>query len=211
MRTSQRRIAIVGLVAVALLGGIAFVVFLSPGAPAPSPSPSPSPTPTPTPDPHLVEPADANDVFHWLVDGGLEIIANNADSGGATGEPRLRINSTYDGWPLIIAAYSSGLALRERTGFDATLPPVVGDAPFTFVGLNIFVEYGPHNTKKDPPPPDARFQRAALELALRLHPLIGPLEQRSVIALPIPTAVPSPTPSPEPSPSGAEVSPAPSP
>jgi hypothetical protein len=211
MRTSQRRTVAIALVGVVVLGVIAFAVFLGPGAPAPSPSPSASPAPTPTPDPHLVEPADANDVFHWLVDGGLEITANNADTGGATGEPRLRINSTYDGWPLIIAAYSSGAALRERTGFDAAVPPVVGDAPFTFVGLNMFVEYGPHNTKKDPPLPEARFQESALKLGLLLHPLIGPLEQRSVVQLPIPTPVPSPTPSPEPGPSGAEVSPEPSP
>jgi hypothetical protein len=162
---------------------------------APSPSPPP-PSPTPTPDPHLTEPASVGDVFAAFGKSGLRITANNADSGGQGGEPRKRLNTTYDGWPLILSEYSSREALVRAIGFTPDAAPRLGDAPFTIIGLNILVEYGPH-TKNEITTPDKRFIDAAQALVEVMDPLLGPLSQSSTVPLdlPGPIVVPSGDPS----------------
>jgi hypothetical protein len=125
----------------------------------------------------------------------MTISANTADLGK---EPLKTLNLTYDAWPLIIEEYSSAKALVENTGFDPKKKPQFGDPPYTFVGLNIYIAYGPQVQRAAPAAPDARFATSALLLARALDPLLGPLQQSSVTPIQLPSAAASPTPSPSP-------------
>jgi hypothetical protein len=161
-------------------------------APTPPP-PTATPAPTPTPDPHLSAPASVDTVFDALRKAGLAIAVNTANSGR---EPSKTLNLTYETWPLILQQYSSAAELRKQSGFDPKIKPKFGDAAFRFVGLNIYVAYGPQVQNSDPIVPDPRFATAALRLAAVLDPLLGPLEQSSVQPIDLPTAVASATPAP---------------
>jgi hypothetical protein len=165
-------------------------------APTPAP-PTATPAPTPTPNPHLTAPASVDTVYQALRKAGLSIAANTADSGE---EPIKTLNLTYEAWPLTLEQYSSIAELKKQTGFDAKVKPKFGDAAFSFVGLNIYVAYGPQVQNSDPVVPDSRFTVAAVKLAAVLDPLLGPLEQSSVEPVDLPTAVASPSPTPTPKP-----------
>lgn len=178
---------LVGLLLVAACGG---------GAPSASPVATPAPTPTPTPNPHLAEPASVDAVFRWLNGRDLRVIGNNADS-SANSEPLKRINATYAGWPLILSEYSSGAAARKASGVSvAETRAAAGQPEFTFVGLNVVIDFGPRLLRDADPAPDPRFVAAATALAAALDPLLGPLGVRAAVhvALPAaPGASPSPT------------------
>lgn len=166
-----------------LIGGCA-----GSATPGPSVAATPRPTPVITPDPHLTDPADLDTIFAELTKGGLKITPINAV---AAAEPIRRVNATYLGWPIILSEFSSAQALLTTTGWKTGVAPDRGDAPFTLIGLNIMVEYGPKVTNAaTPEPPDARYQEAAEALGRILDPLLGPLDQRSVVPLPLPTASP---------------------
>jgi len=188
--------------------GVALLVAAC-GTAATTPSPTPPPTPTPTPDPHLTEPASVADVFQALNAAGLRITANNADSGGSSGGLLRRVNATYDSWPLILSEYASSAGLAASSGFVGGTAPTRDDAPFSFAGLNILVEYGPH-TKNDNEAPPARFSEAAQRLADALDPLLGPLAQSSVVPVVLPGVTPDAVPSGAPA-SAAPSAPEPSP
>ncbi len=203
-RGARHRSEVTGAPAAALV--VALVVACGPG-PTPTPQPSPAPSPTATPNPHLTEPASANDVFRAMSAAGLRVVPNNAVSGAAGEEPRLRINATYANWPLVIHEYSSSAALRTHARFRPGGRPTIGEAPFNLAGLNILVEFGPHAKNRNEPPPEAAFRAAAEALIEVLDPLLGPLAQMSIEPLPLPTLTPSPgAPSPgaSTSPSGSE-------
>jgi hypothetical protein len=147
---------------------------------AATPVPTPVPTPVVTPDPHLAEPASADDVYRKLTAAGLRITPNSASS--ATGhEPVKRINATFEGWPLILSEFSSAGALAKAVRIDPKAEPRRGEPPFTIVGLNIAVEFGPKAVSRPKPDlPDERRRAAALALAQALDPLLGPLAVRAV-------------------------------
>lgn len=170
------------------------------------PEPTPMPEPTPTPNPQLTDPASADTVYQALRKAGLPVTANSANA-GIGGEPLKRLNLTYDGWPLLIQEFSSADALGVTTRFSPKHRPQFGDPAYTFVGLNLFIEYGPHTTNHLPETPDQRFIDAAMKLVAALDPLIGPLRQSSVSPIPLPTA---PLASPAPSASGPADSASPS-
>lgn len=160
--------------------------------PSPSATATARPTPVITPDPHLTDPADLDTIFAELTKAGIAITPINA---AAAPEPKRRINATYLDWPLIISEFSSGQALRATTRWKAGAKPIRGNAPYTIIGLNLMFEYGPKVTNAATPgAPEARYREAALQLSLALDPLLGPLEQRSVVALALPTASPTPVP-----------------
>jgi hypothetical protein len=186
--------------ALALRAGLVVVLGIAlgacGGAAPPKPTPTPAPTPTPTPNPHLSEPVAVETIWADLFRGGLKVVGNNADA-GASGEPVNRINATYAGWPLIISQYSSSAAARAATGMSVPLSrPVADQAPFTFVGLNIVAEFGPHLLRDTDPAPEARFVQAANALAAVLDPLLGPLEVRASAPLALPTPTPAASASP---------------
>lgn len=163
------------------------------GSAATPPPPTATPAPTPTLNPHLSAPASVDTVYQALRKAGLAIAVNTADAGQ---DPIKTLNLTYETWPLILEQYSSIAELKKQTGFDPKIKPKFGDAAFSFVGLNIYVAYGPQVQNSDPVVPDARFTVAALKLADVLDPLLGPLEQSSVEPIDLPTAVASPSPPP---------------
>ena len=169
----------------------AFAVACS-SAPPPPP-PTATPAPTPTPNPHLSAPASVDTVYKALRKAGLAIAVNTADSGK---EPIKRLNLTYEAWPLTIEQYTSAAQLMKQTSFDPKIKPKFGDSAFSFVGLNIYVAYGPQVQNSGPIVPDPRFAVAAAKLAAVLDPLLGPLEQSSVEPVYLPTALVAPEPTP---------------
>jgi hypothetical protein len=176
--------------ALVLTGLLAVSVAACGPAVAPSVEPTARPTPVITPDPHLTEPVTADEIFVAIGPIDLPFVANNA-SPGREGDPMVkRINADLGNWPLIITEFRSSAALRAATGWDASRPPVQGDPPFAFVGLNILVEFGPSTGVRLDAPDPARQEQAKLLVAI-LDPLLWPLEQRSVVPVPTRTPVPA--------------------
>lgn len=154
---------------------------------APSPTPTPARGPTPTPDPHLTEPVPVDDIFRALTAAGFRIVPNNAGS-DASGEPLKRINATLDGWPLVLSGYSSSAALLASSGFQDGAAPGPGEPPYTFVGLNILVAFGPSRTNVTPGTVEDRFKTSAQRIADVLDPLLGPLGQAASDPVVVPSA-----------------------
>jgi hypothetical protein len=133
----------------------------------------------------LVAPASAADVFDALLSAGLTISPNNG-SGGSNREPREVINATYAGWPLTLSSFSSAEALGTVGGFEPGAAPGAGDAPYSFAGLNVLVEFGPSTDGELPAAPELRFAAAAGELVDALWPVIGPLAQSAAAPIELP-------------------------
>ena len=129
--------------------------------------PTARPTPVITPDPHLTEPATADQIFVAIRVGDLPLNVNNATSGDPTSPIVKRINAAIGNWPLIITEFRSSAALREATKWDATKPPTQGNAPYTFVGLNILIEFGPITGVLAAPDADRQKQAKVLDRSHR--------------------------------------------
>jgi hypothetical protein len=109
-----------------------------------------------------------------------------------------RFNAAIDNWPLIVTEYKNSATLRAAIKWDPSKPPEKDNAPYTFVGLNILITFGPAAGK--PAVPDAAREALAKRLVDVLDPLLWPLEQRSVSPVPSRTAVPVASPSATPKP-----------
>jgi hypothetical protein len=171
--------------------GAAVAITLATGCsspPAASSAPSARPTPVVTPDPHLTEPATADQVFGAIRMGDLPLLVNNATAGGPASPIVKQINAAIADWPLVISEYRTSALLRETTLWDPAIPPVAGDPPYAFVGLNILVEFGPRNGGLVTP--GATRQQQAEDLVALIEPLLWPLEQRSIVPVATRTAVP---------------------
>ena len=154
------------------------------------------PTPLVTPDPHLKEPVSADQIFLAIGKGrgGLTLVAMNALAGTPGQALVKRINAELANWPLIITQYRSSTDLRAALHWDATKPPVQGDPPYSWVGLNVLVQFGP-STGSTLAAPDASRQAQANTIVTVLDPLLWPLEQRAVIPIPSKTMTPTAAPS----------------
>jgi len=199
MRTSNHRgRGLAALLIVAALGTAAC------GSAVPSSAPAVTARPTPliTPDPHLTEPATADDVFNAIRSGKLPLTVNNATAGDPNSPVVKRINADIGNWPLIISQYRSSDLLRKTIKWNPAGPPAQGNAPYTFVGLNIVIQFGPTTGKLATP--NATRQDQAERLIALVDPLLWPLEQRSVAPLttktPPPAAKPSAAPKKSPKP-----------
>jgi hypothetical protein len=168
----------------------------TPATVAPSATPV---APTPTPNPHLSDPASVDDLYNALLKGSLQISANSADAGSGTMVKRLHL--TYDAWPLVLTEYTSAKTLLSGSGFNPKAKPAFGDPPFALAGLNILIEYGSNTQNGPPAAPDPRFVTAFQQLVQIVDPLLGPLQQRSVTAVALPTPTPAPSVSASPKPS----------
>lgn len=204
MRSSNQFLnRLIGLLAV--LAVVATGVAACAGAaPSSAPPVTPRPTPVITPDPHLTEPASADEIFSAIRVGKLPLSVNNATAGDPNSPVVKRINATIGNWPLIISEFRTSALLRETLKWNPANPPVQGNAPYTFVGLNIVIEFGP--TTGVLAPPDATRREQAERLVALVDPLLWPLEQRSIAPLATKTA---PPPSGEPSPATAAATPKP--
>jgi hypothetical protein len=185
MRTSNHRgwrgttLLIVAVLGTAACGSV---------VPSSAPAVTARPTPVITPDPHLTEPATADAVFNAIGSGELPLVANNATVGGPGSPVVKRINADIGNWPLIISQYQSSDLLRSTIKWKPAAKPNQGNAPYTFVGLNIVIEFGPTTGKLAAP--DATRQDQAERLIALIDPLLWPLEQRSVA--PLTTKTPPP-------------------
>jgi hypothetical protein len=193
-------ISIVGLLIVLIVGAC------GPTAAAPS-SPTPLPTPVITPDPHLTGPITADQVFGIIKASQLIVYATNATEGPA---PIVkRINADLDGWQLRITAYSSAALLQRSETWKPGTAPTRGEPPYTLAALNIVIEYGPTRIGIAPSPPDDAHQAIAATLVGILDPLVWPIEQHSLVTIPVRTAAPA-GPSPAPTKATKSASPSPS-
>jgi hypothetical protein len=172
-------------------------------AAAQSAPPTPSPTPSPTPDPHLREPVTADQVFRALASGKTGIVANNANSGSGNKAIVKQINADIGNWPLRITEYTSSATRAKALAWKGATP-VRNQAPYAFAGLNVVVEFGPISTARVPVAPDPTRQKLAESIVAVLDPLLWPLVQHSVVAIPARSAVPaSSAPAPSKAPSKA--------
>jgi hypothetical protein len=178
------------------------IVGCGPSAAA-SASPTPLPTPVITPDPHLKAPVTADQIWTVIAAAHMRLTANNATI--LEGTIVKRINADLEGWTLRITAYTNAAAMQKAKTWDTGKAPGVGEAPYTFAAMNVVVEYGPTSRASAPLPPDPEHQTTAATLVGLLDPLLWPIEQHSVMAIPART-----NPPPTPAPSKAVKSPAPS-
>lgn len=164
------------------------------GGPSANSSPTPTPAPSPTPDSHLREPARADVIYSTLFERGLTLIPTNASVGR---DPERVINATYAGWPLVLLQYRTSVTRQQLDPLKAGDAPRKGDAPFTFAGLNVVVEWGPRIDGRVPRFANSSQVESARTLAAELDRLIGPLAERSTqpvaprLATPVPTARPT--------------------
>jgi len=168
-------------VVLAWLAFLAIVAAACGPSAAGSSSPSAAPTPQPTPDPHLKAPVTADEIYIAIAGAHLQLYPNNAliDQGTIV----KRINGDLDGWPIRITAYDSVAAANKATTWKPDQAPGRGQPPFTFVALNVIVEFGPI-TGAVPAAPDTEHQATAVTLVGILDPLLWPIEQHSVVAIP---------------------------
>jgi hypothetical protein len=146
-----------------------------------------APTPVITPDPHLTDPATADQIFNAIRGGDLALSVNNATAGTANAPLIKQINAQIANWPLIISEYRTAALLRKQLGWPAS-GVKQGDPPFTWVGMNIVVTFGP--TTGTPVAPDPTRQQQAKDVVALIDPLLWPLEQRALT--PIATKTPPP-------------------
>jgi hypothetical protein len=203
MRVSNHRF---GRLALALVFVVPGVVACGADAAAPSAAPpTAAPTPVITPDPHLTEPATADQIFNAIRRGDLPLSVNNATA-GLPNEPLVKkINAQVGNWPLIISEYRSAAVLRDVLDWDPAGGPRQGDAPWTWVALNIAVDFGP--TTGRPAAADAVRQQQAKDIVALIDPLLWPIEQRSLTPVPTKGAEPAEPASPAPSAAAASATP----
>ncbi len=183
----------------ARVAGIAMIVATTlvvacGGSATPSGAPSALPTPVITPDPHRREPVTADDIFLALGSAKLGIRANNANSGQGNPVIVKQINADIGNWPLQITQYRSAADLHKALDWKPGSKPVRNETPYAFAGLNVLVEYGPVSSAATPKAPDDTRQALAAQIVGVLDPLLWPLDQHSVLA--IPSKTPEPTPAP---------------
>jgi hypothetical protein len=177
------------------------------GSAGPSVAPTPLPTPVVTPDPHLREPVSADDIFRALGTAKLGITANNANSGRGNPVIVKQINASIANWPLRITQYKSSVDLQKALAWKPGDAPVRNETPYAFAGLNVLVEYGPVSSAATPKAPDGSRQAAAAQIVDVLDPLLWPMAQHSVVAIPARTPIPAVAPSAAPSPTKAPAKP----
>ena len=194
----------------AMLLSVALLAAACGGSPATAAPATATPAPpTATPNPHLTDPASVDDIYNALTKAGLQISPNSADAG--TGGMVKRLHLTFQAWPLVLTSYTNAKALVSTSGFNPKAKPVLGDPPFAVAGLNILIEYGSSTQNGPPAAPGPAFITAFEQIVAVVDPLIGPLQQQSVTAVPLPTPTPAPTASPGTSPSASPGKPTPKP
>ncbi len=178
---------------VVLATALALVAVGCGGGTASAP-PSAVPTPSPTPDPHLTGNVTADQMYGILVAAKLGLTANNANLGH--GDPNIvkQINGAIGGWPLRITEYRSPSILQKALRWTPGSTPGSDEAPYAFAAMNVLIQYGPISAKA-PATPDSARQTTATSIVTLLDPLMWPIDQHSVVAIPSRTPAPTPAPS----------------
>jgi hypothetical protein len=188
-----------------LVTGLVVVAACGPSGPTGTPTAvgaSGVPTPQPTPNLHIEGSVDANRVFQILAAARLAVHQETLQGAGPKGEPNATLFIVDGSIPVSIDQFSSPAAVRAA-GYTAGSRTVKGDAPYTLWAANIVIHVGNRQGAALPAGPDAATQAAANEIARVVDPYLGPLTQRSVAPLVLPstpepaaTAEPTPTPAP---------------
>jgi hypothetical protein len=199
-RGRRRSHATAGFVApVGLLLVMSVLIGCGPTAAASAP-PTPQPTPAITPDPHLREPVTADQVWTAIASSHMRLTPNNATI--SEGTIVKRINADLEGWTLRITAYTNATAMQKAKPWKSGAAPGVGEAAYNFAAMNVIVEFGP-TSRASAPSNDPEHQATAAKLVTILDPLLWPIEQHSVAAIPSRTVPPQATPTPAPAKSKA--------
>jgi hypothetical protein len=160
-----------------------------------------------TPDLHITGSVDANRVFQLLASAKLSVHQETLQGPGPKGEPNATLFIVDGSIKVSIDSFSSPAAVAAA-GYRPGSKPVRGDAPYTFWASNIVIHVGTREAGALPAGPDSATQIAAEEIVRAIDPYLGPLNQRSVVPLKLPTiatpepevATPSPAATPSPSP-----------
>ena len=182
-----------------VLGAAALgAVVVACGASAVTPTPTPAPvtvTPTATPDRHIVGPTDANAVFQILANAGLPVTQESIGAPGPKGEPRLTLYVVAGAYPIAIGQFSSAKALAAA-GYRPGSAVAKGDAPFEIWASNVALHIGDQSAGHMPGDPEQGLTTIAQRVVNALDPYLGPLNQRAVQPVTLPTQpfVASPSP-----------------
>jgi hypothetical protein len=174
--------------------GLFALVLSACGSSNGQPTASVEPTPSPTPDPHLHEPVTADQVYGILIGAKVAMTCPNANLGN--GNPKIvkQINCNLSGWPLRITQYRNSATLTDSLKWKPGEGPKGDQPPYGWAGLNVLVEFGPISARAPATPPGDR-QTSAASIFEILDPLLWPIAQHSVVAIPgrmpEPTAAPS--------------------
>lgn len=162
-----------------------------------------------TPNLHIDGSVDANRIFQLLAASHLSVHQETLQGPGPKGEPNATLFIVDGSIKVSIDSFSSAGAV-VAAGYTSGSRTVKGDAPYTMWAANIVIHVGNRQSGALPAGPDAATQAAASEIARVIDPYIGPLTQRSVvpielpstpqppIATPTPSATPTATPKPSP-------------
>ena len=191
-----------------LIGLFVLVVGACGSSTPPSASPTVEPTPAITPDPHLREPVTAEAIYAVLYKAKIGLQCPNATLGPANSKVVEQINCAANGYPLRIIQYTSSVDMTRSLAWTPGDPPVGDQSPYNWAGLNILIELGPISARA-PSAPAADRQALAAAIFATLDPLLWPIAQRSVVAIPGHTAAPSAKPTPAPT-ASARATPKPS-
>jgi hypothetical protein len=154
---------------------------------------------------------DANRVFQLLAQAKLAVHQETLQGAGPKGEPNATLFIVDGSIKVSIDSFSSPAALAAA-GYTAGSKPKRGDAPYTLWAANIVIHVGNQQSGALPAGPDSATQVAAEEIARAIDPYLGPLNQRSVVPIqlpstpeppvvtPAPAATPTPSPTPRPTP-----------
>ena len=203
-----------GIGLAALVAGLVFVAACGPStAVTPAPSgggPGASGVAGP-PDLHITGSVDVNRIFQLLAAAHLSVHQETLQGAGPKGEPSATLFIVDGSIKVAIDSFSSPAALASA-GYTRGSKPVRGDAPYTLWASNIVIHVGNQQPGALPAGPDQATTIAAEEIARSIDPYIGPLTQRSVtpivlpstpepaVATPTPTPAPTATPKPTPKP-----------
>ena len=165
--------------------------------------PAVTPTPTTTPDRHILGTLDSNQVFQLLAAAGLGVRQESLGGPGPKGEPTVVLYLVDGVAHVAIRQYSTAAAVA-KAGFRPRSAVAIGDAPFEIWASNIVLDIGPTDTRRKPAAPDPAVASSAFDIVSMLDPFMGPLQQRAVQPLTLPStpvpATPAPAPTTAPSP-----------
>lgn len=177
-----------------LVAGLLVVSACGPdsaSAPSLSTTASGAPTVQPTANLHIDGSVDANRIFQLLAGARLSVHQETLQGPGPKGEPNATLFIVDGSIKVSIDQFSSPHAVAIA-GYTVGSRPVRGDAPYTLWAANIVIHIGNRQGGALPAGPDGATVTAAGEIARAIDPYIGPLSQRSVVALQLPSS-PGPT------------------
>jgi hypothetical protein len=133
-------------------------------------------------------------VFQILLAAGIPVHQESLGPGGSNGEPVATLYVVGDSVHIAIHQYATAAAVASA-GYRSGSAVAAGDAPFEIWASNIVLDIGPVTPGVRPGSPDPTVGVIATAVVAALDPFLGPLAQRAVTPLTLPTApAPSPTP-----------------